>query len=205
MQRADHFDVKTGRLFQKRLHLCAVLADDVGVIPSRLVHIIAHEVHLVGKQSAVQGAESAESVRGKQNLIRRVVAHHDLRPMHHRRHDERETVPSRGERVSLCDKLRAGIDVEIEKLLYHRRNFCVAEDFHIRIPHHKLPQRRGVIRLHMVNHEIIERASGEKLLDILEKHLFHRMIDCVEQHGLFIEQKIRIVGNAVRNGIDALE
>ena len=36
----------------------------------------------------LNGAESAESVRGKQNLIRRVVAHHDLRPMHHRREEE---------------------------------------------------------------------------------------------------------------------
>ena len=62
-----------------------------------------------------------------------------------------------------------------------------------------------MIRLHMVNHEIIKRPSGEKLLDILEKYLFHRMVDRIEQHGLFIEQKIRIVGNAVRNGIDALE
>ena len=47
--------------------------------------------------------------------------------------------------------------------------------------------------------------SGQNVVDVLEEYLADRRIDRVEQDGLVVEQQIGIVGNPVRNGVNALE
>ena len=49
--------------FQHRLYLRAVFAHDIGVVAPGLVQIIPVEVHLIGKQPAIQGPEAAEGIR----------------------------------------------------------------------------------------------------------------------------------------------
>ena len=51
----------------------------------------------------------------------------------------------------------------------------------------------------------IKVAPGQNVVDVLEEYLADRRIDRVEQDGLVVEQQIGIVGNSVRNGVNALE
>ncbi|MPM49175.1 hypothetical protein SDC9_95903 [bioreactor metagenome] len=62
VERADHLHIAGSRFFEKGRSLLSVLADDVAVIPPRLIHIIAVEIHLVSKEGAVQGPKGAEGI-----------------------------------------------------------------------------------------------------------------------------------------------
>ena len=205
VQRADHLDVEPGRLRQQRLHLRAVLADDIRVVAARLVKVIALKIDLVGENRAVQRAEAAERVCGKQDLVGQVVRHHDLRPVHHRRHDEGQLVAAGFQHVALRDDMGVRLDVEREELLDHRDDLRVTDNLHLRVARDELLQRGGMVGLHMVHDDVIERAAAERMLDVLEEHAAHGLVDRIEQDGLFIQQKIGVVGNALRDAVDALK
>jgi len=83
VQRADHLNVHFRGFFEHRLHLGAVFADDIHVIPPRLGHIIPVKIHFIGKQAAVKCAEGAERIGRKQDLSGGFVGHHHFRPVHH--------------------------------------------------------------------------------------------------------------------------
>ena len=53
VQRADVVKLQPGSLFEHRLHLSAVLADDVGVVAPCLGEVVGEEVHLVVKEVTV--------------------------------------------------------------------------------------------------------------------------------------------------------
>lgn len=92
VQRADHGNFQAGRLFEQRLYLRAVFAHDVGVIAAEFIDIIAFDVHFVGKQVAVNGAECTKGIGGEQDLIGRIIGDHGFGPVDHRRHYKRERV-----------------------------------------------------------------------------------------------------------------
>ena len=134
VQRADIGDLQRRGLLQHRLHLHAVLADDVGVIAPRFIKELGHEVAFVRKELAVERTEGAERVRREKYLIRQVVGHHYLRPVHHRRHDEGQLVAACLKGVALLDDVhpRAEI-VAAEKLRYHRPYLVVAYHARLRV------------------------------------------------------------------------
>ena len=62
VQRTDVADVQLCGLFQRGLNLCAILADDVGVVPARLVELLTEEVPFVGEKASVECPEGSEGV-----------------------------------------------------------------------------------------------------------------------------------------------
>ena len=155
VQRAEHPDVQIGDLPEKILHLHAVFANDVCIVPPRLFEIIAVKIHLVGEDRAVERAENTEGVRGEERVRGFVVGHHDLRPVNHRSHIERKLVRARGERVALLDELHAPCGAGAEKLRDHHGRFVVAYDRRFRVAQQQLRKRGGVVRLHVVHDQII--------------------------------------------------
>ena len=75
MQGADNLNIESRRFFQEALNLHAIFAYNAEVVAARLAGPV-----LV----CVQGAEFAEAVGGKENLVFDVVGNHDLRPVNHR-------------------------------------------------------------------------------------------------------------------------
>ena len=205
MQRADHLNIQRRRLLQQRLHLYAILSDDICIVPSRLIEIVAREIDLVCEKCTVQRTKCAERIRREQDLIRRVIRNHDLRPVHHRRRYKDKIVLSGAEIVPFLYEHDSGVHVKREELLHHLRDLCVADDLHLRIPHYDLPDRLRVIRLHVMHDEIIELPSIEHLLDIFKKDTLYRLIHGVQQYRLLIHQQIRIVRNASRDLIYTLK
>ena len=200
---------KADKLFailEQGLHLRAVFADDVAVITAGLVHIVAEEVDLIGKQRAVDRAERAEGVGREQRARRQIIADHDLRPVDHRGAQERERVVAGLEGVALLDEMEGVLrgDAAAE-LLQHGADAVAADDDGLRMAQQHLADRAGVVRLHVVDDEIVELAPGQNVVDVLEEYLADRRIDRVEQDGLVVEQQIGIVGNPVRNGVNTLE
>ena len=53
MQRADHLNIQRRRLLQQCLYLYAIFSDNICIVPSRLIEIIAREIDLVCEKCAV--------------------------------------------------------------------------------------------------------------------------------------------------------
>ena len=187
VQRANHRDLQLGGFLQQRLYLGAVLADDVGVVAAGVIQAFRLEVDLVGEDIAVKRAEGAEGIGREKNPVRGVVADHGLGPMHHGRHHKGKGVLPGAQGIHLLDNGDAIVDVEGEVVLDHRLCLGVGVDLHIGIAQHQLAHCGAVFRLHVVDHQIIQRFAG------------------VEQHGLLVQHQIGIVGNAVRDGVDVLK
>ena len=87
VERADVLDLiqNAAGLFQQELDMGAVLAHDIGEVAAGVIQPVSLEIHLVGEQLAVQRAEGAEGVGGKEAAVGDVEGHHGLRPVNHRR------------------------------------------------------------------------------------------------------------------------
>ena len=169
VQRADRLDLDRRGLFQQSLYLCAVFADDVGIVAPRVVEPLGLEVDLVGIEVAAQRAERAEGVGGEEGLRRGIIGHHDLGPVYHRGHDECEGMLAGAERIHLGDEVNAAVDVEGEEVLHHLRGLLVADKPDLRIAEHDGLDRGGVIRLHVVDNEVIERATTQRMKNVFNK------------------------------------
>ena len=201
VQRADHLDLKSRGLFQQRLHLRAVFADDVGIVPAGVGEPFRAEIHLIRIQIAVQRAEGAEGIGRVERFRGRVIGHHDLRPVHHRGHDEGKGVSAGRERVHLLDELHAAVQIEREEVLHHRARLGVADDGYFRVTQDKLADGRGVVRLHMLHDEVVELPAREHMVDVFKEQAADRLIHSVDQDGLLVQQQIGVVAHAVRERV----
>ena len=55
------------------------------------------------------------------------------------------------------------------------------------------------------NYKVVELSALKLMCDILEECAAYGLVNGVEQNRFFIAKKIRVVGNAVGNSIDALK
>ena len=196
VQRQDLLDLQGRGLLQNRLHLCAVFADDAEVISSRLAGPVF--VH-------VQRAELAESVRGEQDLLRGLVGHHDLRPVNHGREHKVQLMLAQIQHVAVShfDGL-ADLDVR-EVLSDHLESLAVADHGGLGIFLHEGLDRRGVVRFHVLHHQVIRAHAPQRQLDVLQPLIGLSLIDGIHDRDLIIDDRIRVVGHAVRNDVLTLE
>ena len=125
--------------------------------------------------------------------------------MDHRRHHKSEGVLADRERVALADEDRAVGDVAGEELVEDRGRCLRADDLRLRIADQDLGDGGAVVRLHVVDDEVVELPPVQHGGQILEKLSRDGAVHRVDQHGLLIEQDIGVVGHAPRDGIDVLE
>ena len=128
-----------------------VLAHDVSEVAAGVVQPVPLEVHLIGKQLAVQRAEGAESVGGKEDAVGNVEGHHGLRPVDHRRTHKGDGVLTEGEGIALLH-LDALMPVHMEAELTHEHEgLLVGDQLHLGMAQQDLLDAGGVIRLQMVD------------------------------------------------------
>ena len=66
-------------------------------------------------------------------------------------------------------------------------------------------QRRAVVRLHMVHHHIVQRASAQAVLQILLEPHGHGLLHGIQQHRLLVQHQIGVVADASGDGKDILK
>ena len=145
-------------------------------------------------------AEATKGIRGKQDLFARLIAHHDLRPVHHRRKDEMQLMPAQGQGVLLRYGDRAIAQIQIIELLDEADRLCVADDLHVWKAQCQLFDVGTVIRLHVIDDQIVQRPSVQSGQHIFDKLLADGSVDRVHQTRLFIQDQISVIGNTTRNG-----
>ena len=201
---ADILDVQALQLLQSGGDLGAVLAHDVDVIAPGLVQPIPVKVHLVGEQRPVQRSKGAERVRGEEDLVRTVVGHHHLRPVDHGGHAEGQRMPPQGQGLPLFD--HQGVDGGLsEKLGEHRQGLLVAHHRHIRTAGQQVPERGGVVRLHVVNDYVVQSAAVQDVVQVFKKLVGDAAVHRVKQHGLFIQQHVGVIGHASGDRVGAFK
>ena len=197
MQRTDAGDVQRGSLFEQGLHLRAVLADNVRIIAPRLVHPAVVKGEFVRKEIAGQRAEGAERIGGEERALGDIEGNHGLGPVYHGRHMEGKGMPSRAERIAFGNGNCAIVHGRAEKLREHDVGFAVAHDFDGGVAQNQLLDAGAVVRLHVVDNEVVEAAPGQRMGEIFVKLAADRTIHRVHQDGLFVQHQIGIVRNAV--------
>ena len=202
VERADVLDLiqNAAGLFQQELDVGAVLAHDVGKVATGVVQPVPLEVHLVGEQLAVQRAEGAEGVGGKEDAVGDVEGHHGLRPVNHRRAHKGDGVLAEGEGVALLH-LDALMSVHMEAELPHEHEcLLVGDQFHLGMAQQDLLDAGGVIRLQMVDQQVVQLAAIQHIRQIFQKLAAGRPVHRVKEHRLFIQQAVGVVAYAPGNG-----
>ena len=205
VQRADQGNLQLRGLLQHRLDLGAVLAHDVGVVAPGLIQVLGKEIGLVVEEAAVQGAEGAEGVGGEEDLVGEVIGHHDFRPVDHGGHDKGEIVLAGGEGVALFHQDGAFGEIAAQELLHHGLDLGVADDLCLGIAAEQQLLGGGVVRLHVLYHQIIQGPAVQGMGHIFQEDAVHGLVHRIEQDGFLVQQEIGVVGDAVGHAIDALE
>ena len=73
VKRAYHLNIQSRRLFEQGLYLHAVLADYIGIIPSRVGEPLGFKIYLVGENIAAKSAEGTKRVRAVKDPVQRVI------------------------------------------------------------------------------------------------------------------------------------
>ena len=88
--------------------------------------------------------------------------------------------------------------VKTEELVDHGEGLGVADHLHFRISKRQFVDHGAVIRLHMVDNQIVEGPAVQDSLYIFQELASHRVICGIKKNRFLIHQKIRVVGYPVR-------
>ena len=121
--------------------------------------------------------------------------------MHHRRHDECKLHIAGGQHIAFLHDAYFGRFFKMEELIQHRANLCVAHDRGIGIAQHQFIHCGGVIRLHMVDYQIIQLAPAQHVRDVFKELAGNGTIHGIHHQRFFIIDEIAVVGYAGRDGI----
>ncbi|MPN44510.1 hypothetical protein SDC9_192075 [bioreactor metagenome] len=95
---------------------------------------------------------------------------------------------------------RVFIHGELE-LTHHHKGFFVADNHHIWPPEQNFLDGARMVRLQMVDDQIIQRTARQNVLHVFKKLTAAGPVHRVEQSGLFVQQKIGVIGDTSGNGI----
>ena len=165
MKRTDIADLVQNAccLAEQNLNVRTVFPYDIGQIASRVIKPVAVKIHLIREQFAVQRAEGSERVSRKQDAIREIETDHRLRPVNHWRENKGDGMSAEAKRIAFLD-FHAGMRVDSEaELAHHQKSFFIADDRNLRIAQKHFLDTSRVIRLQMVDDQIIQRTSMQHI------------------------------------------
>ena len=196
MQGADGGDVQTRSLLQQSLHLGAILAHDADVVAAGfVVPLLLH----------IQCAELAEAVSGEEDLVAGIVSDDDFRPVDHGSGDEGQGVLAQHQGVALAHHQAAVGIIIAEELAHHAEGLGRGDHGGLRIDFQEIGNVGGVVRLHVLHHQIVRLAALEDGFDVVQPLVGEVAVHGVHDGHLFVQNDIRVVGHAVGHHILALK
>ena len=183
----------------------AVFAHDVAVIPAGVCQPIPVKIQLVVEQAAVQRAKAAKGIGGKQDLLAFFISHHHFGPMDHGGGVEPQGVGAQLQGLPFFDHDRAVGQVHIVKLLHQAKGLGIAHHLHLGVPQHQLFDVGAVVRLHVVDHQIVQAAACQGMLNVFQELPPNGGIHRIHHSGLIVQDQIGIVGHPPRDGKQVLK
>ena len=105
--------------------------------------------------------------------------------MYHGCHSEGELVTAERECIAFFYCLQVGGFLS-EELFYHLCGFCCADDCRLRIAEKERGNEGSMVRFHVVDDEVVEGATRECCLYILEELFADCDVCSIEERGLLI-------------------
>ena len=99
----------------------------------------------------------------------------------------------------------AAVDVKGEVVADHVADLRVADDLCIGITAHGLLERLGVVRLHVVDHQVVRCSAVQDVGYIFTEGGTHGAVHRVEQDSLVVQQEIAVEADAVGHAEHTLE
>lgn len=205
VQRAKHFDVNGTGFGENGLNLRSVLANNIGEVTSGIGQPVALKVDFVVEEHAVQSAEGAESIGREEHAIGRVKGHHDLRPVNHGSIDKEQIVFAEREGVKFVDDLFFRIAKVKLELIHHLESLFGGDNGGFRMGLMHQADGGAVIRLHMVDDDVIEWTASKSLFNIVQVLIAIIPVDGIEDRGFFVQQHVGVVGHAAGDGENVFE
>ena len=192
VQRADGGNIQCGCLFEQCLHLRAVLAHDVQVIPAGFAGPVGLFVKLCHRP------EAAETVGGEQHLFAALIADHDLRPVHHGCKHKGEGVASQRQALAVLHHHTAllGHGIRAEELLHIHKGLGVAHHLHVRVLSGQAGNVGTMVRLHVGDHQIFRHAVAQRFGEVCQPGIRGTVVHRVQNGDLFIQNDIGVVADA---------
>ena len=133
----------------------------------------------------------------KNRLVRAEIRHHNLRPVNHRRHGERQLVCAQLDGIAfLDDDLPVG-NVEGIELVIKRKGLCVADDLHFGEHLSQSLDAACVVGLHVRYDEIIRFFVAEGFPDIGNPCVGGALVHRVHNADFFVHNRIGVVRHTV--------
>ncbi len=180
MGRTYEFWGERCRFLYGPLNELTVFAYDVAVVSVSLFKIQGG-VCLEINDASVERTESAECIACEKDSAFFSESHHCFRPMHHGSHQESQGDFSEVEFVSVAYGNEAFLICDSVKTSYHSHSLLVADYLHFRILCCKERNGTAVVRLHMVDDEIVYFRAAQHFVKVAEKGqrlpYFHRVYE----------------------------
>ena len=195
MRRAYNLDRQLAQFSHGFLYRIAILAHDVRIITHHLVPILIRIDARVQK-APIQSAETAEAISREQHTVRLIERHHSLRPMHHRSQVKTQFMISQVKEIAFLHLIT--FTRHAIKSLNHTERLFVAHDNDIGIILLDKTYRTRMIRLHVIDNQILNRAVANNTANLAQEHLEITGIHCIDQRHDVIVYQIGIIRYAIR-------
>ena len=124
--------------------------------------------------------------------------------MHHRGHDEAESVGTEFQRIPFLD----GESIKcltLKELAQEDQGLGRRHDLDIRILPCQCQDTPGMVRFHMVDHQVVGFPAAQGLLQLRHPLLPLPGIDRVHNGHFFVQDEVRVIGHSFGYDILALE
>ena len=125
--------------------------------------------------------------------------------MDHGCHHKMEFVGAGGKLRGFVHQLHLVKGLLGEEVFQHDQHLVVGDNGGVRIAEQQLADSCGMVRLHVLNDEIIQGAAAQNMLNVFKEHAGNGCIYCVKQNGFLVQQQIGVIGNTVGHGVNTLK
>ena len=196
VERADNGDIQSGCLLQQSLYLGTIFAHDADVIPAGFAGPVF--IH-------IQGTELAEAIGGEKNLVIGIVGHNDLGPVDHRSRNKGQGVLAQLQGRTFANHDPAIRIIVAEELLHHLEGLDRGDDSGLRIDLQEIGNVGGVVRLHMLHHQVVRFPVLQYILDVVQPFMGEISVHRVHNGNFVIHDDIGIIRHAIGNVILSLK
>ena len=114
-------------------------------------------------------------------------------------------MPAGGKRIALFNDVNAGGKIAVKELGEKGFDLVVTDNDRLRIAQYQVFDGGRVVRLHMMNKQVIELPSAQCVGDVFKKGAGHCFVHRVKKDGFVVKQDIGVIGYAIWYAVDALK
>ena len=155
---------------------------------------------VVRKDGAVESAEGTEGVGAEKDLFRFLIGKGHFRPVHHGGLQETEPVGAQGNFQLLVGRDEPVREGHVEILARHLLGLGRCDDLRHGVRLRQGQEGAAVVRLHVVDHDIVQGPSVEEMAHIFHEQVPDHRVHRINDRRLLVVNEIAVIGDPLGNG-----